>query len=97
MNVSGEMHRIELVLVDDVSDEGRAKANADYLVTGLGIKLLLGPVSSPLTHEVAAISHTNNATLVGSRLRFGVCLAQRLSEYSRREEAEPVHAKCFAA
>ena len=64
VNVSGEMHRIELVLVDDVSDKGRTRANVRYLVRDLGIKLLLGPYSSGLTNDVAALAHATNATLM---------------------------------
>ena len=53
VNVCGKMHRIDLVLANDVSDTDLARAKATHSVTELGIGLLLGPYSSGFTDEVA--------------------------------------------
>ena len=88
------------MLVDDVSDNGRAKANAGYLVRDLGIKLLLGPCSSGLTNEVAAISHASTATLLApAASSLSVCMElpeRRVAKREREIVRAAVKLNCLA-
>ena len=62
MNVSGEMHRIGLVLVDNVSDKSR-KANVHYLIKESDSSCSVRLTASPY-QRLAAVVHANNATLL---------------------------------
>merc|ERR1719375_1154640 len=64
VNISGEMHWVQLVLMDDQSDKGRVTSITKYLVNELNISHLLAPYSSGLTGMAAAVANDSGAVLV---------------------------------
>jgi branched-chain amino acid transport system substrate-binding protein len=64
--INGILRPVELVFVNDNSSATEVKRATEHLVNDRGIKLLLGPYSSGLTAQAAAVAHQTGATIMSS-------------------------------
>jgi ABC-type branched-subunit amino acid transport system substrate-binding protein len=66
VNVNGQAHVVELVLVDDLSDKVTVGKITDYLLNTLGLKILLAPYSSGLTGIASPKADVSGAVLMAA-------------------------------